>query len=58
MRQNLSEWAPAIELGAGARGRRLFSYLVPKLTYFVYDQFSAVGFKEIVKNNNLETRQE
>ena len=39
-------------------GGTLFSYLVPKLTYFVYDQFSAVGFKEVVKYNNLETKQE
>ena len=53
MRQNLSERAPAIELGGD-----FFFYLVPKLTYFVYDQFSAVGLKEVVKYDNLETRQE
>ena len=39
-------------------GPRLFFYLVPKLTYFVFDQLSAVGFEEVVKYNNLETRDE
>ena len=37
---------------------RLFFYLVPKLPYFVFDQLSAVGFEEVVKYNNLETRDE
>ena len=39
-------------------GPRLFFYLVPKLTYFVFGQLSAVGFEEVVKYNNLETRDE
>ena len=39
-------------------GADSFFYLVPKLMYFVYDQFSAVGFREVVKHNNLETRKE
>ena len=53
-RQNLWERPPGIDLG----GPRLFFYLVPKLTYFVFDQLSAVGFEEVVKYNNLETRDE
>ena len=39
-------------------GRTLFFFLVPKLTYFVFDQFSAVCFKEVVKYDNLETKRE